>query len=84
MRIMDNLNSALHCTNLYSCFGYTLAVSNYTVSYRTLEKIGFWDKCTFSKAEDIRLPSKAVWKTNGEVRTYPIYIPFNQRSLSTN
>lgn len=74
----------MHCSNLYSMFSFTLGVSNYSMSYRLLERIGFWDTCNFSKGEDMRTPAKAVWKTNGEAKTYPIYIPINQLSLVTS
>ena len=34
---IDTLMSFMHCSNLYSCFRFTIAVSNYTLSYRLLE-----------------------------------------------
>lgn len=55
----------MHCSNLYSMFDFTLGVSNYSLSYRLLERIDFWDTCIYSKGEDMRTPAKAVWKTNG-------------------
>lgn len=76
--------SAMHCSQHYSFFNYTLAVSNYSISYRLLERIGFWDTCKYSKGEDIRIASKALFKTNGESKTCPIYVPINQMSLSTH
>jgi hypothetical protein len=57
--------SWIHVANLYSIFNYTMGVSNYTLSYRLLERIGFWDTCIYSKGEDIRIISKALWKTDG-------------------
>lgn len=65
VRIMDNLMSIMHCSNLFSICGYTLGVSNYTVSYRILERVDFWDTCVYSRCEDIRFPAKAIWKSNG-------------------
>ena len=62
---MDSIMSYMHSSNLYSVFKYTLAVSNYTLSYRLLERIGFWDTCEYSRGEDMRIASKAYWKTGG-------------------
>lgn len=76
--------SYVQVSNLYSMFGYTMGVSNYTISYRLLERIGFWDTCIYSKGEDVRIASKALWKTQGEVKTCPIYIPINQLNLTTH
>ena len=76
--------SIMHCSNLFSLCGYTLGVSNYTLSYRILERVDFWDTCVYSRCEDIRFPAKAIWKSNGEVKTCPIYVPINQRSLETH
>lgn len=75
--------SYMHCSNLYSMFGYTMAVSNYSLSYGLLERIDFWDTCEFSRGEDVRITAKAYWKTDGETTTVPIYAPANQLSIST-
>jgi hypothetical protein len=76
--------SFIQVANLYSIFNFTMGVSNYTISYRLLERIGFWDICKYSKGEDLRITSKAIWKTEGEAKTCPIYIPINQLNLTTN
>lgn len=76
--------SAMHCSQHFSFYNYTLAVSNYSISYKLLERIDFWDTCKYSKGEDIRIASKALFRTNGESKTCPIYIPINQMSLSTH
>ena len=60
-----------------------MAVSNYTLSYRLLEKIDFWDTCEYSRGEDVRTSAKAFWKTNGEVKVIPVYAPVNQLSINT-
>lgn len=83
VRGMDFLMSYIHFSAFYSVFKFTTGVSNYTISYRLIEKIGFWDTCEFSRGEDMRTPSKAYWKTDGNVETYPIYVPTAQMSLMT-
>ena len=67
VRLTDIMMSFLQTSNLVSTFNYTLAVSNYTISYRNLENIGFFDTCIFSRTEDIRTTSKSFWKNNGEI-----------------
>lgn len=83
VRTIDTMMSYMHFSNLFSIFGYTMAVSNYTLSYRLLERIGFWDTCEYSRGEDVRITAKAYWKTNGETRVVPIYAPANQFSICT-
>lgn len=84
VRYIDTIMCTMQTSQLFSMFGYTLAVSNYSLSYRLLERIGFWDTCIYSKGEDIRMASKAYWGTKGESKTVPIYIPINQLSLVTH
>lgn len=48
---------------------------NYSLSYRLLEKIGYWDKEVIP--EDWHLFFKAFFKTNGKVETEPIYLPLS-------
>lgn len=81
--MIDNFMSYMQCSQFFSMLGFTIGVSNYTISYKLLEKIGFWDTCKYSKCEDGRIPCKAFWKTCGKTETVQIYIPFNQLNLIT-
>ena len=83
VRLCDIIMSYMQTSSLYSICNYTIGVSNYTVSYRHLERIGFWDTCEFSRTEDFRIGSKSYWKTKGDFYIIPIITPFNQLSLST-
>lgn len=44
-RIYDILHSFAHVSNLFSFFDLTFPLSNYTISYKLIKKIGFWDTC---------------------------------------
>jgi len=48
---------------------------NYSLSYRLLERIGFWDPEIIP--EDYHLFFKAFFKTNGQVEVEPIYLPIS-------
>ena len=44
-RVYDILHSFAHTSNLYSIYDLTFPLSNYTVSYNLMKRIGFWDTC---------------------------------------
>jgi hypothetical protein len=44
-RVYDIMHSFAHCSNLFSVFNITFSLSNYTLSYDLIKKIGFWDTC---------------------------------------
>ena len=44
-RVQDTMHSYLQCSNLFSIFDLTFPISNYTVSYSLMKRIGFWDTC---------------------------------------
>lgn len=81
--LADIMMSYMHTSSHISSLDLTIGVSNYTVTYRHLERIDFWDTCIFSMTEDMRIVSKSYWKTNGQIKTVPIITPFNQMSVST-
>ena len=53
------------------------------MSYNLAKRIGFWDTCKDAIAQDMQTTVKAYWKTQGDITTVPIYVPFNQANLST-
>lgn len=57
--------SSMHASNLISCTGVSFSLSNYSLSYNLVKKVGFWDTCEEAIAEDIHMFLKSVWKTNG-------------------
>ncbi len=82
-RVYDLMHAFSHCTNLYSIFDFTFALSNYTISYNLIKSVGFWDTCADAIGEYFHTCQKIFWKTNGEAKTIPIYVPFNQVNVST-
>ena len=82
-RAYDISHSGIHFTNLISSFNISFALSNYTLSFNLIKKIGFWDTCPDAIGEDYHTVQKAFWKTQGDVRTVDLHIPFNQVNVQT-
>lgn len=62
-RVQDIMHSYLQCTNLFSVFDITFPISNYTLSYKLIKRVGFWDTCTDAIGEDFHMAQKVFWKT---------------------
>ena len=82
-RVYDVMHSFIHCSNLFSIFKITVPLSNYSLSYQLVKRIGFWDTCVDAIGGDFHITQKAYWKTGGEIITVPIYTPFNQINIAT-
>jgi hypothetical protein len=82
-RCCDLAHCFAHCGNLYSIFNFSFALSNYTLSYSLVKRIGFWDTCADAIGEDLHTTLKAYWKTRGKITCVPIPAPFNQANLET-
>lgn len=82
-RTYDLLHAFAHTSNLFSWVNMSFPLSNYTISYQLIKKIGFWDTCADAIGEDFHTTLKTYWKTHGDMRTYPIYTPFNQVNIAT-
>lgn len=44
-RTYDQSHSMVHFSNIVSIFSAGFPLSNYTVSYELMKRIGFWDTC---------------------------------------
>ena len=44
-RTYDQSHSAVHFANVSTFFEMAFSLSNYTVSFNLIKKIGFWDTC---------------------------------------
>jgi hypothetical protein len=42
-RVYDQLHCSGHISSLYSNFGVSLPMSNYSLSYKLIKSVGFWD-----------------------------------------
>lgn len=82
-RVYDIIHSFAHMSNLWSYYEMTYSLSNYTLSYNLIKRIGFWDTCADAIGEDFHTMMKALWKTQMAVKGRPIYVPFNQVNIST-
>ena len=83
VRVSDMMHSYIHMANIPPIF-FSFPLSNYSVSYVLMEKIGFWDTCADAVAEDFHTGQKIYWKTGGDCILAPIYVPFNQLSLKVD
>jgi len=45
VRYYDVAHGLVHFSNLFSVFGISFPLSNYSLSYSLAKKIGFWDTC---------------------------------------
>ena len=43
LRTYDDMYSSMHASSLVSCSGISFSLSNYTLSYNLVKKVGFWD-----------------------------------------
>lgn len=82
-RNYDISHGALHFANLVGSFEASFPLSNYTLSFNLIKRIGFWDTCPDAIGEDFHTTIKAFWKTNGDIRTVDLHIPFNQVNVQT-
>ena len=66
VRTMDNFHSFGHLGQLLNVYGTVMPLSNYTLSYALIKKIGFWDTCADAIGEDFHTCTKSVLKTDGD------------------
>jgi hypothetical protein len=66
-RTFDQLHSSMHHSNLLSIFDASFPLSNYTLSFNMIKRIGFWDTCADAIGEDFHTTMKAYWKCHGDV-----------------
>ena len=81
--IYDIMHGYYHLGNLTSFLDLAAPLSNYTISYKLVQRIGYWDTCADAIGEDFHTFQKAFWKTNGEVKAKIILAPFNQANIET-
>ncbi len=43
IRTYDDMYSSMHASSLISCSGISFSLSNYTLSYSLIKRVGFWD-----------------------------------------
>ena len=64
-RVYDLMHTTGHTSQLFSIFGISFPLSNYTLSYSFIKRVGFWDTCPDAIGEDYHTTQKAFWKSGG-------------------
>ena len=80
-RTYDLIHGGMHNNNLFSLFKVSFSLSNYSLSFNLIKRIGWWDTCADAIGEDFHTSEKAFWKTQGKAKGIPIYTPFNQLNV---
>ncbi|KAI9472457.1 MAG: glycosyl transferase family group 2-domain-containing protein [Benjaminiella poitrasii] len=83
VRVTDITWSAMVMSNLSTSRGMCIPCSNYSLSMTLAEKVGYWDTDADAVGEDMHMWLKCFWKTDGLVRTAPIYVPINLTNVQT-
>ena len=76
------MHSFVHLSNLQAVW-FSFPLSNYSLSYSLIKKMGFWDTNADAIGEDFHTCQKCFWKNDGDIENIPICVPFNQLSLTT-
>ncbi|KAI7898560.1 glycosyl transferase family group 2-domain-containing protein [Cokeromyces recurvatus] len=83
VRVTDITWSAMVMSNLSTGRGMSIPCSNYSLSMVLAEEVGYWDTNADAVGEDMHMWLKCFWKTHGQVRTAPIYVPINLTNVQT-
>lgn len=84
VRVTDITWSAMVMSNLSNSRGMCIPCSNYSLSMVLADKVGYWDTNADAVGEDMHMWLKCFWKTQGQVRTAPIYVPINLTNVQTS
>ncbi|KAG0180998.1 hypothetical protein DFQ28_008591 [Apophysomyces sp. BC1034] len=83
VRVTDITWSAMVMSNLSNSRGLSFPCSNYSLSMILAERVGYWDTDADAVGEDMHMWLKCFFKTGGQVRTAPIYVPINLTNVQT-
>ncbi|KAI8991175.1 glycosyl transferase family group 2-domain-containing protein [Mycotypha africana] len=83
VRVTDITWSAMVMSNLSNSRGMCIPCSNYSLSWVLADEVGYWDTDADAVGEDMHMWLKCFWKTQGLVRTAPIYVPINLTNVQT-
>ncbi|MBS1890176.1 MAG: hypothetical protein JST59_02705 [Actinobacteria bacterium] len=84
IRSLDDYQSMLQWGLEIPGADMALAVSNYTVSYKAVESMGFWDKHADAITEDIHIGLKGFFSRNEDFYAQQIQVPFNELNIEDN
>ncbi|CAO3585388.1 unnamed protein product [Absidia cylindrospora] len=83
VRVTDITWSAMVMSNLSNSGGLSFPCSTYSLSMMLAERVDYWDTDADAVGEDMHMWLKCFFKTNGQVRTAPIYVPINLTNVQT-
>lgn len=83
VRVTDITWSAMVMSNLSNSRGLSFPCSTYSLSMMLAERVDYWDTDADAVGEDMHMWLKCFFKTNGQVRTAPIYVPINLTNVET-
>ncbi|KAI7869712.1 hypothetical protein BDF14DRAFT_1779827 [Spinellus fusiger] len=84
VRVTDITWSAMVMSNLSNSCGMSFPCSTYSLSMALAERVDYWDTDADAVGEDMHMWLKCFFKTNGKVRTAPIYVPINLTNVQAD
>ncbi|TPX36196.1 hypothetical protein SmJEL517_g01493 [Synchytrium microbalum] len=83
VRVTDIMWSVMVMQNLSNVRGITFPCSTYSLSATLADRVGYWDTDFSAIGEDLHMYLKCFFKTDGEARGVPIYVPINLTNVQT-
>ncbi|CEP08336.1 hypothetical protein [Parasitella parasitica] len=83
VRVTDITWSSMILANLSSSRGIGFPCSTYSISYKLADQVGFWDTDADAVGEDMHMMLKCLFKTQGQARMTPIFVPINLTNVET-
>ncbi|KAI9474072.1 MAG: hypothetical protein EXX96DRAFT_580489 [Benjaminiella poitrasii] len=83
VRVTDITWSSMIMANLSSSRGIGFPCSTYSVSWKMADRVGYWDTDADAVGEDMHMTLKCLFKTDGQARMTPIFVPINLTNVET-
>ncbi|KAK4519141.1 uncharacterized protein ATC70_009373 [Mucor velutinosus] len=83
VRVTDITWSSMILANLSSSRGIGFPCSTYSISWKLADQVGYWDTDADAVGEDMHMTLKCLFKTEGQARMTPIFVPINLTNVET-
>ncbi|KAG1086269.1 hypothetical protein G6F42_021059 [Rhizopus arrhizus] len=83
VRVTDITWSSMILSNLSSSRGIGFPCSTYSISWKLADQVGYWDTDADAVGEDMHMTLKSLFKTEGQARMTPIFVPINLTNVET-
>ncbi|KAI7907637.1 glycosyl transferase family group 2-domain-containing protein [Cokeromyces recurvatus] len=83
VRVTDITWSSMIMANLSGSRGIGFPCSTYSVSWKMADRVGYWDTDADAVGEDMHMTLKCLFKTEGQARMIPIFVPINLTNVQT-